>query len=444
MERLAYDNLLVWMYLVVWLLTCIWYHYKRMTIDAGSTIIIAYVLYAYISIKSINDPIFSMEYKPLKIFPYIYLYVMMMIALAPPIYYHLHPSTTLEAPNTRTLHWLGWLIIICAILLIPGIMENGSGGISKLLTDSDAGKDAYNEALRESKDSGSAIRNLPAIIYNSMSDLSTFLLFFFLTQKKRNKLLIGGLFLSMFVGIAMPLMQGQRGGVIVSVSTAIVGYLIFRPYINKAINRIIQIVGAVCLGIIAIPIIAITISRFGNESAGVNSYLNWYIGQGSLYFNNYALDDGGIRYGDRTLNLFKRVIDPETSKNFNERREKYHNLEMNDEKFTTFVGDFTIDFGPTCAFVIFLLFNIWVLLKIRTDGETIKLHQLLLIFFCACVSIQGGMSLFTFADTSNLRIITIFSLYAYLRYHEVLLEKFPLNSESDVHREIEKRKEDLL
>ena len=61
MERLAYDNLLVWMYLVVWLLTCIWYHYKRMTIDAGSTIIIAYVLYAYISIKSINDPIFSME-----------------------------------------------------------------------------------------------------------------------------------------------------------------------------------------------------------------------------------------------------------------------------------------------------------------------------------------------------------------------------------------------
>lgn len=117
---------------------------------------------------------------------------------------------------------------------------------------------------------------------------------------------------------------------------------------------------------------------------------------------------------------------------------------MNDEKFTTFVGDFTIDFGPTCAFVIFLLFNIWVLLKIRTDGETIKLHQLLLIFFCACVSIQGGMSLFTFADTSNLRIITIFSLYAYLRYHEVLLEKFPLNSESDVHREIEKRKEDLL
>lgn len=71
-------------------------------------------------------------------------------------------------------------------------------------------------------------------------------------------------------------------------------------------------------------------SRFGKEQAGVGGFINWYVGQGSLYFNNNGLDAGGIRYGDRTINLFKRIIDPDTPKNFVERRDKYHNLELDD------------------------------------------------------------------------------------------------------------------
>jgi hypothetical protein len=39
---------------------------------------------------------------------------------------------------------------------------------------------------------------------------------------------------------------------------------------------------------------------------------------------------------------------------------------------------------------------------------------------------QGGMTLFPYSDSANLRVVVIFSLYAYLRYHEKLLEKYPL------------------
>lgn len=426
MNLLSSNNLLAEFYLLLWLATCIWYHFKKMRLDAGSIIIFSYILYAFVSIQTLNDPIFSLEYEPLKLFPYLYLYVMMMIALAPAIYTHFHPTDHIENPNSRILTVIAIIIIICAIALIPNIINDSNGGLVKLLTDTDAGKDAYNEALKEISDTGSRINNIFAVLYNSLSDISTFLLFYFMTEEKKNKWLITGLFLSTFIGIAMPLMKGQRGGVIISVSTAIIGYFVFKSYINRKVNRLIQTTGIVVIGIIAIPIIAITVSRFGNASAGVSGYLNWYIGQGSLYFNNYGLDDDGIRYGDRTLNLFKRVIDPETSKNFAERRATYHYLKVNDDKFTTFVGDFTIDFGPLIAFLIFVVFNIWILYKIRTDNNSIKLHQLLLIYFSVCVSIQGGMSLFTYSDTANLRIICIFLLYGYLRYHEVLLKKYSL------------------
>lgn len=88
----------------------------------------------------------------------------------------------------------------------------------------------------------------------------------------------------------------------------------FQQFFSKRLNRTIRILGVSCIAAIAIPIAAITVSRFGNMGGGIAGFLNWYVGQGSLYFNNFALDAGGTRNGDRTLNLAKRLIDPDTPK----------------------------------------------------------------------------------------------------------------------------------
>ena len=178
-----------------------------------------------------------------------------------------------------------------------------------------------------------------------------------------------------------------------------------------------------------LPVGAITISRFGDRAGGtVTSFLNWYVGQGSLYFNNYGLDANGIRYGERTLNLFLRVVKPGTSTNYVERREKFHNMDIDDHLFTTFVGDFTLDFGPIIAFFIFICLYTWIFIKTKTESENIKLHQLLLLYITMCISMQGGMYLFNYADTANLKLITYGLLYSYLRYHEELLKRFPLTA----------------
>ena len=88
MDVTSINNILAFTYLFLWVATLIWYHRNVRVRDGGSAIITMYIVYALFSILSLNDPIFSMTYEPLKVFPYIYLYVMMMIALMPSIAYH--------------------------------------------------------------------------------------------------------------------------------------------------------------------------------------------------------------------------------------------------------------------------------------------------------------------------------------------------------------------
>ena len=135
MSEIVSNNILSISYLFVWILTFIWYHHKKMVLDTGSVIMFMYILYAFFSVLSINDPLFSEAYKPLKLFPYIYLYTMLMIALSPIIIHHNHPSESIENPNTRILVIIGCIIVFSAILMIPGIITQANKGILNLFVD---------------------------------------------------------------------------------------------------------------------------------------------------------------------------------------------------------------------------------------------------------------------------------------------------------------------
>lgn len=426
MQQTLTDTILSISYLLIWILTFCWYHLKVKEIDAGSFIIFMYIIYAIFSVLTINDPLFSMGFERLKLFPYIYLYVMMIIALSPIINFHFHHADIIKEENSKILNILAYIIITSAILTIPSVMTQASNGILNLFVEETAGKDAYMDQIDKAQDSGSTIRNLPAVIFNSLADIRVFLFYYFLTTKqKRQKFIIIGLAFSLCIGIIIPILYGQRGGVVTGLLTIIGAYYLFKSYLSKRINKIIQKIGIILVVTMSLPIAAITMSRFGQENAGVGGFVNWYVGQGTLYFNNYGLNPGGTRNGDRTLNLFKRVIDSSTPKNYFERRDKYHNLDLDDNLFSTFVGDFTIDFGPIMTVLIFCVAFYILYRKTKIYNREIKLYQLLLLFFTVNISTQGGMTLFSYSDTDNIRIVVIIALYAYLRYHEKLLERFP-------------------
>ena len=351
---------------------------------------------------------------------------MLMIALSPTIYHHYHPVEKLVPLNTKLLYILSVAMIISAIVMLPEVLMNFQDGIIKLITDTDAGKDAYSEQLEEASDSGGVATNVLSIFFNACSEIAIFMWFYFMTMKKKNLWLIFGLLICIVVAILQPIMLGQRGPVMYTVMTLLLAYSLFRRFLSKAINRIVNITGIIGAILVIVPISAITVSRFSTmKQSTVTDYINWYIGQGNIYFNNYGLDNNGIRYGDRTFNLIKRFIDPNASINFMDRRAYFHNLLINDDVFTTFVGDFTIDFGPVVAFLIFVVFNILVLRGIQTKNKEMKVHQLLLLYFTMCICMQGGMTLFPFSDTANLKMACFLMLYIYLYLYEKLIKKYP-------------------
>lgn len=419
------DNLYTFLYLLLWILTLGVYQFKRKQLDAGTAIMATYIMYAVFSLFTLNDELFGIQYDPLTLFPFIFLYTMLMMSLSPTFYLHFADITSIKEPNTRLIKPFCWLFILCALAMVPNIIGNFEEGIMKLFTDNDAGNDAYHEQLENTQDAGSAIENIFAIIFNACYDVAIFFAFYLLSKKEKNWLLILGLFFGVGVGLMLPVMKGQRSGVLYAGFTVIVGFMLFKPYLSKLLVRTVTVLGSLAAALVVLPVAAITVSRFGERNAGVLGFINWYVGQANLYFNNWALNAGGTRNGDRTIYLIKRIIDPSTPKNFLERREKYYNLEIDDYYFTTFVGDFCIDFGPAIAFIIFVVFNLWVLHEIRTKGSEMQLHKLLLVYFTMCVCMQGGMTLFSYADTANLKIVVLFLIYGYLRLHEILLRKFP-------------------
>ncbi|WP_288318188.1 O-antigen polymerase [Xylanibacter caecicola] len=432
MYTLNYDNILTCAYILMWGVTLVWYQYRRNVWDSGSILILLNQFYSVFALVTLNDDVLPFSYKPLEVFPYIYLYSMLMLALMPMIRQHLVPSDKIEEPQTRALAIAAIVIIASSVMIVPDMMGNFETGLVKLFTDADAGKDAYMEQTKEQADSGSGISNIASVMYNSMQDIAVFLFFYFLTLRGRRRWMTVALGFSFVISFLSPIMNGQRTGTINSLLLAAGSYMLFKQYLPALVNKAVRIVGTVMIVLIMLPVAAVTVSRFdGRGGGGVASFLYWYIGQAPLYFNNHCLDAGGTRNGERILNLFIRAVNPDTPKNFVERRDKYHNLEIDDHLFTTFVGDFCIDFGPIAATVIFIVFYTWATRQIRPRDGTIKMHQLFLVFFTMAVYIQGNMYLFSYADTGNIRLITMALFYSYLRYHEKLLERFPLTIEEE-------------
>ncbi len=422
------DNVLTSLYFLLWILVFFLYHKKNRQLDGGSVIIGSYMCYALFSIITLNRPIDIIAYydfNHLTLFPFVYLFVMLIIALTPLIRAHFVPACHIEGNSSMALYVIAIMTILSALIMLPGIVMNFSDGLLKLITDMDAGKDAYGEQLENAAESGGGISNIPAIIFNALSEISIFIFYYFMAFSTRNRWLVLGLGVSAIVAVLQPIMEGQRSLVINTLFTIIAGYFFFKKYLSDSIRKVVRWVGVVVIGLVLVPICTITISRFSNQRSTVTDYVNWYIGQGNLYFNNYALDDNGIRYGDRTFNMVKRLISPDASHNYVDRRDTYRNLYVNDDVFTTFVGDFAIDFGPIVAFLLFVVFNSWVLYATRVRKQSLKTHQLFLLYFTMCVCMQGGMTLFSFSDTANLKMICFAILYVYLAVYDIVLSKYP-------------------
>lgn len=410
------SNINIVIYILAWIVTIILYHIIKKSIDAGSILLFTYLIYSVTSLLLYNSPFY--HFNRIRLFPFIYLFLILMLVFWPILKYNANKINEIQKVPSLYLYIISIILIIVSLVQLPTIISDFAFSINKLLTSSSGGLDLYNKAMAGSRSIGDGkISNLASIISNAYGNFGILLFFYYLTLKKRSKLILIGLFISSIISILFNVSLGQRGPILETLLSMIITYFALRRFFQPKVNRIIKIVGGSLLLASLIPVNALTISRFGDSKKGSMSSVYLYGGQENLYFNNYGLDNGGIRYGDRTVPLFKRILGFENvPKNFMERRDKYPHLKMSDENFYTFVGDFTLDFGPIISTLIFLFFSIFVLVKTKIRNGIIRFHQLILLHFVMIVCMLGGMKLYPFSDVGgNLQLIVYFIAYMFFR-----------------------------
>jgi oligosaccharide repeat unit polymerase len=424
------NNILLVIYILAWVITFAFYQRRKRHFDAGSVIIFSYLIYSISSLFLINDPFWGTEFTELHLFPFVYLFLILLLVAWPVLKFDAFKVIEIQKPTNFLFYSISILLIVSTFFCLKEALPRVMSGFLRILLDSAGGLEIYKETMDESElmnIGDGKISNLPSIIQGLLSDVGTLMFFYYLTLEKRNKFIAIGLLIACVYPILDNIAISQRGPVIDRVLTIIVTYFALKKYISRKINNLIKTIGIVLIIAISVPIVAITISRFDRPgSGGAMSSVLFYTGQENLYFNNYGLDNGGLRYADRTFPVFKRMLGfDNVPHNFYERRAKYPNLKINDEVFIGFVGDFTLDFGPYIAPLIFIFFTFFILSNTRVRKGRILFHQLILVHFVMCICIQGGMKLFSYSDLSNLRIITIFIAYWVFRidYEQIKMRR---------------------
>jgi len=415
------SSIYIIIYSLAWLITFILYYRKVKRIGVCGYAILLNCILSIISIYLFNDAENAQYFKPLTLFPFIYLYVVSRFLLSPLYAYDIKGTTYLNGVDKALVYTISIIYIASAIIGVPDIISNFTTGLSKMLIDDSVASDLYLESRDAVQYAGSDITNLASIISGAFSGLAYVMFFYFLTFEHKNKTFILLLFICLFVGAVRSIAIGQRGGLVEDFNKFLVTYLLFKPFLSESINKKVKKVFVVAAVLALLPLSLVTISRFGQSEGSISSSVSYYAGQSALYFDNYGLDDNGIRYGDRTFPLFKRMVGfSDVPKNFFERRSKYPHLKINDEVFSTYVGDWAIDFGPIAAFILLVIITVFFSNTTYIRHGRVYLHQLILLHLLIIVCTQGAFKLYPFSDVGgNLRLMVYLMAYFVFKYSNV-------------------------
>lgn len=413
------DTLYLFLYMIAWLVVFFIYYRKKATFGAGNFIILTYLIYSIASIL-LNSFYNDGEYGGLTLFPFLYLFIMLLISLQPVLKHN--EKCTIQHPSENIIDLFAWTYVISSIVVLPDIILKLQEGIVYILTVESGAEELYlSNRMRVVQTTTFGIYNLFASFYNVFSDFSIFLVFYYLSLKnKKKKTLLYGLLIANIAFILSPIANGSRTEGTLKLLTIVSAYFLMKENLDAKSKKYIRLIGAIFLGFIAIVMMATTISRF-KYAEGTDTSIVRYIGQANINFNKYGLDAGGIRNGDRTCNQFKKLLGfDNVPKDIIETRTRYAKMKFSDAGFTTFVGDFTLDFGPTIAAIILITVSL-ILVKLtkHKKGSQVLFHQLILIYFSMCVCVQGGMYLFYYSFLRNYNIIGFILIYwlFYWDYH---------------------------
>lgn len=410
------SNIYIIIYIAMWAVTFICYWRKKRFFGAGNFIIASYLLYAVISFVLYNHNQTGNYYGDLKLFPYIYLFIMLLVFVQPVLKYD--EKSEIQIPSYSLIKFLSYAYIISSLIVVPILFQDLKDALMLIAIDPDGGEELYLEYHNRIAGKQSwSLFNLFMIVFNFFSEFGVLLFFLYISLPSKKKVLIILMLISIIFSMLNSLSHGQRTGLTMKFLLIITTYFLFRYHLSQETNKIVTKIGVILCCIVLFFVVTLNYSRYSNRSYDSSYQLINYSGQASLNFNNYGLDAGGIRNGDRTLNLFKKWLGFDgVPKDVMEVRNKYSRMKLNDRLFSTYVGDFTLDFGPYGAAFILCSLSLFFLHLTRCRNKKLFFHQLIIVYYVMAVTIQGGMYLFYYSFDRNVQILYCAMLYFVFKF----------------------------
>lgn len=401
---------LVVVYALAWAYTFI-RHQKACSgsFGSGSFILLTYSLFAIAAAFLYAG--YANMFGEMHLLQFVYLFGLLFIGLLPVLSYDKANVTDIIPPSEIVIITFSIVYVVCTIMYIPVSVSHIKDGVMVLLADSSAGLDIYNARLDSWQVENYSVSNIFSIFYNIFSDCAILVYFYYLTIPKGKKIILSVLSFAVFSSIFLALVESNRTQATFGVLSITASYFMFRKFYSDKIKKIARVTAILLGGVAAALFLAVTISRFGDINDGAADSILYYTGQAPLYFNKYAFDLGGIRYGDRTINLFKKMLGFDVPTGIFDTRMKYQNMAADDSIFTTYIGDLVMDFGPWLTPILVIWFIVMVFQLIRHNDKSIEFHKLIPIHFVMNVCVKGGMYLFCYPFMLNL------SIFAYLFFY---------------------------
>lgn len=412
------DKIILFINAVIWLVILINALSKYKLRNLGTKYILFYAVLNFLALHLFFYlPEAQALYGGQHLFFLLYLIFFIFMFIKPLLNFDTSVEKHLVHPPSTIMNPIYIFVIVFSLLGIIDSISNFSSSFFMLATEEDYGARLYQDLQNTAGLSGRAkdnVINYISVISNFARGLAPFLLLYYLSYPNRNRLIAIGLLLSTLISFMNSISIGSRLAIVSLASNIFFMFLYMKQFYS---TKMLRIISPVLLGvsvIIGTAFFYLTVSRTLWNKENPIMFVERYAAASFLNFGKYGLNPGGSRYGDRTFPLIKSIFTDDVARSYYERITKYTELKINESAFITFVGDFTIDFGPILGAAVMLVL-IFLFTKNLKNSSVVRFEHLSLLYLL--IMILNGFYQYPLADYGgNIYFLSYLFLFIFFNF----------------------------
>lgn len=400
--------------------TFLYYFIRVQDLNIGGILLGLYFISSIFSILFYHHPIFgnTIHSSEVTIFPFIYLYIVLLLFFVPILRFQNNYSFTVSSPAHYKLKFFLWLIIIVSFVRVIYTLPNA---LTMLFSGADL---AANKELIMSGENTVRVPfplNILFVFSLLISKISVVLFFYIVSVKKFSKSFIWlfGLF-AFSPDVLTGISDSSRAFLFGFTINVVFGYLLFKNSLPRRFKKKFLFFSLGVLALVISYVVSVTIMRFGDKlNTNIAFWQYKYFGESFVNFNGLLFGNlEGNTMGIKNFSFFREILGLNSFDELTEIRAYTNRVTgVPGYIFYLFVGHLIMDFGETIVFILsilnFLLFKNYFRINRRNQISLAKLI-FLQFYFRLCFE---GLFYFPYAmHIGNLQIMVYLVTFLFFRY----------------------------